>query len=152
MDIKTILVPLDFSECSHKALRVAGELAMSFGAQIDVLHVWEVPPYIPPEAMIGVPGTATQSLTQMAHGHAREQLDSFLAESRALPLRQTLLDSGDPARVIVETAERLGSDMIAIGTHGRTGLSHLLLGSVAEKVVRRAPCPVLTVRVPVAQS
>ena len=146
-DVKNILVPVDFSECSRHALTYAAELAGRFGAKLDLLHVWDVPPYIPPEALVGIPGSDSRSLGQLARDHAREEMDKLIAEhAGTLPLGEALLQSGDPARTIVDVAERRASDLIVIGTHGRTGLSHLLLGSVAEKVVRRATCPVLTVR------
>jgi nucleotide-binding universal stress UspA family protein len=146
-DIKNILVPVDFSDSSRKALFAAAELAVAYAARIDLLHVWEVPPYIPPEAMVGVPGSDARSLGQLARDHAHEELARLTGElGGQLPLGETLLESGDPARTIVEVAARRGSDLIVIGTHGRTGLSHLLLGSVAERVVRRASCPVLTIR------
>jgi universal stress protein A len=146
-NVKRILVPVDFSDASRQALVYAGELAACFGAELELLHVWDVPPYIPPEAMVGVPGTDARSLGQLAREHARDEMARLLADYQGkLPIAETLLESGDPARVIVEVAERRESDLIVIGTHGRTGFSHLLLGSVAEKVVRRATRPVLTVR------
>jgi universal stress protein A len=146
-DIKSILVPVDFSESSRQALAYAAELAGRFGAKLDLVHVWDVPPYIPPEALVGVPGSDARSLGQLARDHAREEMDKLIAEHAGqLPLGEALLESGDPARIIIEVAEQRASDLIVIGTHGRTGLSHLLIGSVAEKVVRRATCPVLTVR------
>jgi nucleotide-binding universal stress UspA family protein len=146
-DVKSILVPVDFSETSRAALGYAGELAARFGAKLELLHVWDVPPYIPPEAMVGIPGSDARSLGQLAREHASVEMTRLVAEyASTLPIAETLLESGDPARVIVDTAERRGSDLIVIGTHGRTGFSHFLLGSVAEKVVRRATRPVLTVR------
>jgi nucleotide-binding universal stress UspA family protein len=146
-DVTSILVPVDFSETSRAALGYAGELAARFGAKLELLHVWDVPPYIPPEAMVGIPGSDARSLGQLAREHASEEMARLVAEyANTLPIAETLLESGDPARVIVDTAERRGSDLIVIGTHGRTGFSHFLLGSVAEKVVRRATRPVLTVR------
>jgi len=146
-NVKSILVPVDFSEASRAALAYAAELAARFGAKLELLHVWDVPPYIPPEAMVGIPGSDARSLGQLARDHAREEMARLIADSGGtLPIAETLLESGDPARVIVDLAERRGSDLIVIGTHGRTGFSHLLLGSVAEKVVRRATRPVLTVR------
>lgn len=148
ISIRNILVPVDFSECSREALRQAGDLAKRLGAQLTLLHVWEIPPYIPPEAMVGVPGQTAQTLSRTAHAHAEQQMRAFVDEAKTagMPVDAELLETGDPARTIVEVAERGGHDLIVIGTHGRTGFSHLLMGSVAEKVVRRAPCPVLSVR------
>jgi universal stress protein A len=149
-DIRTILVPVDFSEASRAALSYARDLAQALGARLDLLHVWEIPPYIPPEAMVGVPGQTAQTLSRTAQAHAEQQMQVLATEARAAGalIDQTKLESGDPARTIVEVADSGGYDLIVIGTHGRTGLGHLLMGSVAEKVVRRASCPVLSVRVP----
>jgi universal stress protein A len=148
--LSRILVPIDFSECSRVALDYATTLAKTFEAKIDVLHVWEVPPYIPPEAMVGVPGHDTQSLADVAKGSAEQEMRRFVKdlEDDGVHVERTLLDSGDPGRTIVDVAEKEGYDIIVLGTHGRTGLSHLLMGSVAERVVRHSSCPVLTVRSP----
>jgi universal stress protein A len=148
MAIRKILVPVDFSEPSRHAFEWAGMLAAVFDAKVTALHVWEVPPYIPPEAMVGVPGQSAQTLSDTARTHAERQMRTFVedARSRGGKLDESLIESGDPARTIAEVAERGAYDLIAIGTHGRTGLAHLLMGSVAEKVLRRAGCPVLAVR------
>lgn len=148
--LSRILVPIDFSDCSRAALEYAQTLAKTFDATIDLIHVWEVPPYIPPEAMVGVPGHDTQTLADVAHGTAEQEMQRFVKELEGggVHVQRTLLDSGDPGRTIVEVAEKEGYDMIVLGTHGRTGLSHLLMGSVAERVVRHSSRPVLTVRTP----
>lgn len=148
--LNRILVPTDFSDCSRAALDYAVKLAQSFGATIDLLHVWVIPPYIPPEAMVGVPGNDTQSLSELARGSAEQEMQDFVKALRdqGIAIERTLLDSGDPGRTIVDVATRDGHDMIILGTHGRTGLSHLLMGSVAERVVRYSTVPVLTVRTP----
>ncbi len=148
--LNRILVPVDFSDCSRAALDYAETLAKTFDAVVDLIHVWEVPPYIPPEAMVGVPGHDAQTLAQVAHGSAEQEMKAFLDDlrDRGVKIGKPLLESGDPGRSIVETAEEGGYDLIVVGTHGRTGLSHLLMGSIAEKVVRHAHCPVLTVRGP----
>lgn len=145
--VRKILVPIDFSGCSRLALGRAAELAAKFDAQLDVLHVWEAPAFVAPEAMVGVAGTS-QTLSQLAHEHAESNMRDFVASARedGMAIHETLIEQGDPARTIVDVAERGSYDLIAVGTHGRTGLAHLLLGSVAEKVVRRATRPVLTVR------
>jgi nucleotide-binding universal stress UspA family protein len=115
-----------------------------------LLHVWEIPPYIPPEAMVGMPGQSAQTLSYTAHAHAEHQMKAFRGElaSAGVKIDGAELESGDAARTIVELADSGGFDLIVMGTHGRTGIGHLLMGSVAEKVVRRARCPVLTVRPP----
>lgn len=148
--LKRILVPIDFSECSRAALDYAETLAKTFDATVDLIHVWEVPPYIPPEAMVGVPGHDAQTLAQVAHGTAEQEMKGFLEDlrDRGVSIGKPLLESGEPGRTIVDVADDGGYDMIVVGTHGRTGLSHLIMGSIAEKVVRYAHCPVLTVRAP----
>jgi nucleotide-binding universal stress UspA family protein len=145
--LSRILVPVDFSECSRAALEHASVLAKSFDATIDLLYVWEAPAFIAPEAMVGAAGT-TQTLSQLAGDQARTAMTEFHEKAKAdgIAIGATRVEQGDPARTIVEVAEREGYDLIAMGTHGRSGFAHLLLGSVAEKVVRRSSCPVLTVR------
>ncbi len=146
-EVKRILVPVDFSGCSRLALSRATELAKAFGATIDILHVWEAPAFVAPEAMVGVSG-GTQTLADLAREHAATAMEEFVsaAQDEGVPVGETIIKQGDPAKVIVETADSGNYDLVALGTHGRTGLSHLLLGSVAEKVVRRSRRPVLSVR------
>lgn len=143
---KRILVPVDFSDCAIVALNYALRLAGSFAAQVDVLHVWEQPYYVGPDVMLYIPGGDGQSLVDYARAQAENELESVLAsaenESKVKLTRR--LATGRPHRKIIEIAELEGFDLIVMGTHGRTGLSHLILGSVAEKVIRQSPCPVLT--------
>ena len=145
--MRRILVPVDYSACSRAALDHAAVLAKSFGASIDLLYVWEAPAFVAPEAMVGAAGT-TQTLAQLASDQAEVAMREFAERARAdgIEIQATRVEQGDPARTIVEIAEKEGYDLIAMGTHGRSGFAHLLLGSVAEKVVRRATRPVLTVR------
>jgi nucleotide-binding universal stress UspA family protein len=147
--LSRILVPVDFSGCSRGALNHAALLAKSFGATIDLLYVWEAPAFVAPEAMIGAAGT-TQTLAQLAGDQAKAAMADFTKRARdeGVDIANTRVEQGDPARTIVEIAEREDYDLVAMGTHGRSGFAHLLLGSVAEKVVRRSPKPVLTVRAP----
>lgn len=145
--MRKILVPVDYSVCSRAALDHAAVLAKSFGATIDLLYVWEAPAFVAPEAMVGAAGT-TQTLAQLASDQAETAMREFAERARAdgIEISETRVEQGDPARTIVEIADKQGYDLIAMGTHGRSGFAHLLLGSVAEKVVRRATRPVLTVR------
>jgi nucleotide-binding universal stress UspA family protein len=148
---KRLLVPVDFSECSARALDVAARFAERERAALTLLHVSPLPPNLPPEAVVTPPG-ATRSLRideYATHG-ALERLESI-----ARPLRDRGFDvrtiavastSGEIADDVVQTAVKVGAEVIFVGTHGRTGLSHFLLGSVAEKVIRRATVPVLVVR------
>ena len=143
--IERILVPIDFSPCSRAALEHATLVSASFGATIDVLHVWEPPGFIPVDTMI-IEGERERTLAEFARTRAGQLMEELLAaiESRGVPVRGRLA-SGPPVETILEMA-RHDYDLIVMGTHGHTGLRHFLAGSVAEKVVRHAPCPVLTVR------
>jgi len=144
---KKILVPVDFSQGSKLAAVQAGSLAKGLGATLDLLNVWEVPSHLPADALIG-PGP--DSVGVLAAKVARHEMDTFSAQLRAegVVLGETTCRHGGIAETIVETAKTGSYDLIAMGTHGRTGLPHLLIGSIAEKVVRLAPCPVLTVPLP----
>ena len=142
-----ILCPVDLSECSRLALRRADELAKALDAKLDVLHVWTAPVFMAPDVMVGATPHG-QTLAQHAQQQTEKSMASFVGHARNAGIRieSVRILEGDPAHVIVHEAEQGNYDLIAIGTHGRTGLSHLLLGSIAEKVVRRASRPVLTVR------
>lgn len=150
MDIKTIAVPLDFGAPSRKALGYARAFAEQFGASLHLLHVVSVPwvagafAATPSDVPVEEPaGAMVQELIDDANRQLREALPE--AEIRAFGVR-TFVQVGDPREVILEHAARERIDLIVMGTHGRTGTAHLLLGSVTERVVREAPCPVLTVR------
>lgn len=142
-----ILIPVDFSSCSKKALRQALAVGEKFGAVVDILHVWEPPRYVGPDVMLHLPGD-NKSLADYVRDEAREELETLLAELNVPEDVEvnTLLESGDARRRIIELTESGEYDLIVMGTHGRTGLSRFFLGSVAENVVRRSYCPVLTVR------
>jgi len=149
MMIRHILVPIDFSEGSRAALRYAVELAERLDATIDALHVWEPAPYIAPTQLIWIGEDARSFWTHMDHS-LREQLTALIAEEAAeahIPI-SAQVQAGYVAQSLLERLKHGNYDLVVMGTHGRTGLSHLLLGSVAERVVRLAPCPVLTIRVP----
>ena len=141
-----ILVPIDFSDCSRAAALQARILAEAFSAQIELLHVWQLPSHVAP-LLSGAPDD-NGPLSDVAQTRAHAALSSFEGELRkdGIVASASLVIEGDPAEVIIETAKSRASDLIALGTHGRTGLAHLLLGSVAEKVVRLSPVPVLTVQ------
>jgi nucleotide-binding universal stress UspA family protein len=142
--VQRILVPVDFSEPSKKALEYALYFANRFDAKIDVLHVWKPAEYAG-DAMVTLTRSEPElTLSTFLRNHADRQLTAFLQD---VPHSNRMLESGDPAQVIARVARESGYDLIVMGTHGRTGLSHMMVGSVAEKVVRLAPCPVLTYRV-----
>ena len=146
--MKRILVPVDFSDASEKALEHAAELARAFGATIDILHVWEVPRYLPPELVIAGP-SPQQTLAELSRARAQTELNELVRNASGIAslIGQVRNEEGIPATKIVEVAAA-GYDLIVMGSHGRTGVKHLLIGSVAERVVRHAKTPVLSVRVP----
>ena len=145
-----ILVPTDFSDTSDAALGYARWLAETFGASLHLLHAFE-DPYAAGALVPEVYGTVSEELREVALKAAENQLQQRLPEAARVPLRgTTAVVTGSPAPAIVKYASEHGVDLIVMGTHGRGGMAHLLLGSVAEKVVRTAPCPVLTVREPAA--
>lgn len=148
---RRLLVPHDFSACAARALRVAGDLAELHRAAITLLHVSPLPPNLPPDALVTPPGASSAvRVDELTTRGARRQLEATAADLRRRGLEVRVLacaaESGDVAKHILEAAAEIGADAIVLGTHGRTGLSHLLLGSIAEKVIRRAPVPVITVR------
>lgn len=139
--IKHILVPTDFSEPSGRALTMALELARSFDAQLSLLHVWSVPNTGYAEAL-SWPIDAMEAA-------ARRALDEALASTRKLYAKtDAVLREGNEWKQVLEAVDNLGIDLVVMGTHGRRGLPRLVLGSVAEKVVRTCPVPVLTVSAP----
>jgi len=146
--INNILVATDFSECSESALTYGRALAHRFSARLHVLHTVEI---MPPD-LVGIGGfvSAVPQLQADLEKGAREQLERALTdEDRRTLAAVTVLTTGDtPAQAIEDYASKSEIDLIVIGTHGRRGLSHIVMGSVAEKVVRTSPCPVLTVRHP----
>ena len=141
--LKKILVPVDFSECAKKALRYAIPFAEQHDAEIVLLYVAPSSTYVGGEyGMIDV--TAIDADLRVS---GEKRLKNFAAEEIPAKLdSQTVVRSGSPTTEIVELAEKLPADVIVISTHGYSGLKHVLLGSVAEHVVRHAPCPVLVVR------
>jgi len=147
MNIKRILVPVDYSACSRSALRLAAELAQRLGGALEVLHVWNRPSYVSDVVMTRSDPLSAKSLTTLIEENARRDLEQFLS-SAELPAEITWVSrlvAGDPASAILHELKVGKHELMVVGTHGRTGLSHLLLGSVAEKLVRLSPIPVLTV-------
>jgi nucleotide-binding universal stress UspA family protein len=144
MDIRQLLAPTDFSEYSKDAVSYALELAQKCGAKPSLLHVVEPPPY----SMEGlVPSTAGGDPLNDLERQATAELAQVLPQAKDAKIMVTRnVVIGSPFRKIIETAEAEKVDLIVMTTHGRTGLSHLVMGSVAERVVRTAPCPALTIR------
>lgn len=144
MDLpRTILVPTDFSEFAEYALDYAVKLAGKLNARILLLHAIGVPTLGIPELGLALTSTMMESLVQ----ENSAALDR-LATSKLPAQIETLLRSGDARDVIALAAKEFDADLIVMGTHGRRGFRRALLGSVAEGVVRTAPCPVLTIRRP----
>jgi nucleotide-binding universal stress UspA family protein len=146
--VAKILVPVDFSSCSRSALVHALSLASQLGATIHTLHVTQLPHFKNEPRITSERGTTT--LREYAVEEARAELTAFLEglEPEQRSKLTTMFDVGSPRDCILGRAKRDGYDLIVMGTHGRTGRVHSLAGSVAESVVRMAPCPVLTVRDP----
>jgi len=144
---KTILVPTDLSDASDPALLYACELATKLDGKVALVNVIGLLAYGVAEV-----GLAVTNATIEGQIHENEALLEKLAQDvrTRCPVGPVLLKTGDASEMIGEAARETNADLIVMGTHGRTGFSRLLIGSVAEKVVRTAPCPVLTIRAPEA--
>jgi nucleotide-binding universal stress UspA family protein len=141
--IRKLLVPTDFSPPSEAALGYAVGLARDLGATITILHVYQLPNYVFPDGTVLLARAETTAQIAERTDAALERSRRSVGEAVAVA---TQTAEGPPAEEIVRAAEAGGYDLIVMGTHGRTGLPHLLLGSVAERVVRTATRPVLTIR------
>ena len=138
---KNVLFATDFGPSSKRAETLAIEVAQRFGAKLTVVHVYEIPSYV----YAGVPYTPADLVTPIREG-AREALDQDIAAIRTkMPDAVALLRSGYAADEILKVIKETHADLIVLGTHGRRGVPRALLGSVAEKLVRTSPIPVLTV-------
>jgi nucleotide-binding universal stress UspA family protein len=143
IDVRHILVPIDFSENTPAVLDWAAHLAEEHGSTVTLLHAYHLPvefqqlegAYLPPDFW--------QSVRTEAESTLRRQADAL--QRRGVRV-ETAVCEGYAATVIIEEASSRNADLIVIGTHGRSGLKHLLLGSIAERVVQKASCPVLTVK------
>ncbi len=146
---KTILVPHDFSAGASKASALAHDLAKVHGATLVLLHVAELPPLVgPATAIVPDQGGAPISFETYALSSSQARLTELAAElGQGGVTIHTEAVLGHPATEIVAVAERLGADVIVMGTHGRTGIARALLGSVAARVVRHSQVPVVTIRV-----
>jgi nucleotide-binding universal stress UspA family protein len=143
-NVKKILVPTDFSPPAARALEEAVATARAFGASITLFHVYGLPTPMP-DSQVAYDGDLMASLDATAErklADARDELRARVADSPAIAIKAVL---GFAADEIVAEVQRGHFDLIVMGTHGRTGLKHMLLGSVAEQVVRKSTVPVLTV-------
>jgi len=146
-DIQKILVPIDFSDYSKSALKYAVNFCKNCKADMFLIYVVE-PVIYPPDFSMGQ--IAIPSVNSEWDERARQELDKLAKEEIPSSVTvKTIIKTGKPFVEIVETASELDVDLIIIATHGRSGVEHILFGSTAEKVVRKAPCPVLTLREPI---
>jgi nucleotide-binding universal stress UspA family protein len=136
---KIVLVPIDFEAASIDALAQARDLAETLGFEVVLLHVYAVPATF----YSGVAPMSGPGLSEEIRLAAEETLKRFAADHGGL---RTMLRCGDPTTETLAAIDELSPEMVVMGTHGRTGFAHLLLGSVAENVVRKSPVPVLTLR------
>lgn len=143
LPIQTILHPTDFSEYSYHAFRLACALARNYGARLIVLHAVEPPPAISGEGVMMLPSNYDFEAL-------RKQLQQLESENPEIQVEHRLVQ-GYAAAEILRAAAETKCDLIMMGTHSRTGVGRLLMGSLAEQIVRRAPCPVLSVKMPQRQ-
>jgi nucleotide-binding universal stress UspA family protein len=146
IDINSILCPVDFSEGSEHALRYATAFASAYDATLVLLHVVELP-FLPSYSTAGVPDLSLP--VEQIQEECESRLQDLVEEQKKVyPRIEGRVVVGAPFVEIIRQARESNVDLLVVGTHGRTGLKHMLIGSVAEKVVRKAPCPVLTVKHP----
>jgi len=139
MAFKHILVCTDFEASSARALELAVEMAKAFDARLTVLHVWSIPIYPYMDFMVN------SEVVSNVENRAFAELEATLAALRKqLPSAKSKLKTGEPWSGILEAIEELEPDLVVMGTHGHRGINRALLGSVAEKLVRLSPVPVLT--------
>lgn len=145
-EIKRIVVPIDFSEYSKRAFRYAVDFAQTFEAELLLVYVVE-PVIYPADFSFGQ--VALPSMERELHDRGRQQLQSLIDTEvpAGVPARCTIR-SGKPFVEIIQLAKDEEADLIIIATHGHSGIEHALFGSTAEKVVRKSPCPVLSIRSP----
>ena len=147
MKMETILVPTDFSDDAQSALEAAVDLAKKFGSRIVLMHAYHIDlPWVSPAfgGDVVLPQRFFLDLREQVTGQV-ERLAAELAEKEGIEVAGIAVDL-PPGMGIVEEAERLSVDLIVMGTRGLTGIKHVALGSTAERVVRKAGCPVLTVK------
>jgi nucleotide-binding universal stress UspA family protein len=142
--VKKILVPTDFSEASRDATMTANDLALAFEAELILLHVVRGIPPFPGNMGSAAAVFNTDTYQKNLRAYRSQELEAFARQFREGERRlRTIVRDGDPERSIVEIADEEGVDLLVVSTQGRTGLNRFVFGSVAEKVVRHSPCPVL---------
>jgi nucleotide-binding universal stress UspA family protein len=140
---KHILVPTDFHEASATALDLAVSMAQAFDAKVTLLHVWELPIYPYMDFMLN-----SSLITQVEDAAVKGLAQGLETLQKRVPMAQSKLKTGLPWQGVLEAIKEVEADLVVMGTHGRRGLSRVTLGSVAERVVRLASVPVLTVHAP----
>lgn len=143
---KKILVPVDFSKFSLNALRAAVDISRIRDAALTVLHVTEDPSLPDTQGQASVVYANWQAVRNELQQESQKELEAMISEADADQNVKKLFIWGDPANEILRLTDSDNYDLIVMSTHGRTGLSRLLMGSVAEQVIRHAPCPVFVVR------
>ena len=141
--IQTILVPIDFSPHANRALKLAIGLAKTFSAKIHLLHAYHLPVSITMPDAVVVPQSFWDSIRDASARKLEKSYQTVTGEGVEC---ESHLMAQMPSAAIVETARQVGADLIVMGTRGLSGLKHVVLGSVAERTVRAAPCPVMTVK------
>lgn len=145
--MRRILVPVDYSEPSLDVLRFAAEIARRLGGEVTVVHVWECMPHAPPDLKVKGRDGKLRKLSDVIRENAESEMQQFLAGAKlpaGLPVKSRV-ESGDAAKCILADLDSGQFDLLVMGTHGRGGVKHLVLGSVAEKIVRESKLPVITV-------
>ncbi len=145
---KKILLCTDFSENSHWAFTYALNLAKTFKSKLLILHVTPEPVH-PDQLSIYLPQEKLEELKASQKKELDKDLKThYLQKMKGFKNYEVIFQEGEPFLEIIQMARKESVDLIVMGTHGRTGLDHILFGSTAEKVVRKSPCPVLTIRLP----
>jgi len=145
MSFERILVPIDYSPNSRRALELA--LKISGPSGVDAVHVWDRPSYVGGELMVAHADGSRRSLSELILENAEREMTDFLHDlpvPEGKSLRHRLIP-GDPVTALLDQVAEHGYDLLVVGTHGRSGMTRLLLGSVTEKLIRLSPVPVLIV-------
>jgi nucleotide-binding universal stress UspA family protein len=142
---EVILVPIDFSDHSTAALEIATEFAKAYGAKIRLLHCYRLDPADVSPDGVAASASYDRHIREAAARRLKESEEKLAVEGIET---ESSLSSAFPSEAITEMAQEIGADLIVMGTRGVVGLQHVMLGSVAERTVRLAPCPVLTARAP----
>jgi nucleotide-binding universal stress UspA family protein len=145
-----ILVPYDFSAHSQAALEKGAELAEHFGSELHLIHVLLQPSFTYGHGAYGAPAAPPLAVMPELREQAEQALRDVAGKVGKGPVKVAplVLEGGDVAQTLLAAAEKLGADLIVMGTHGRTGVARVFLGSVTERTLRCAPCPVLSVQAP----